>query len=77
MASDASVHNHYTITATLPGNQAVTLCQNMFRSAAISAKAGSYINTLAGCNGFSVDSSKNTTISFSFPREEYINTVSA
>jgi len=76
VASDPTVHNHYTVTAILPGNQAVTLCQDMFRSAAI-FNGTKYINTLADCSVFSKDSSKDATVDLSFPREEYINTVAS
>ena len=77
VATDATYHNHYTVTTSLPGSQAVLLCQEMFRSAAITSTSG-YIETLSGCSEFSKDSSNNdTSISLSFPREEYINTVAA
>ncbi len=75
VSSNADYHNRYTVTATLPGNQAVTLCQDMFRSAAITGTSG-YVNSLSECTAFSQDSSAQQTVSLSFPREEYINTVS-
>ena len=74
VTTDATIHNHYTVTTVLPGNQAVTLCQDMFRSAAVSSSdSKTYINKVADCSALGADSNATTTVSMSFPREEYIS----
>lgn len=73
--------SEYFVTASdVPGDQAVNICQNMFTSAAVGSTtsettaASTYATTVAKCQStFSGGSSKKYMMSFSFPRENYID----
>ncbi len=74
--------SEYFVTASdVPGDQAVNICQNMFTSAAVAstnsattAGTNDYSTTVAKCQStFSGGSSKKYIMSFSFPREDYID----
>lgn len=74
-------NSQYYVTAiTVPGDQAVNICQNMFTSSAISVAAnnGTYAESVSGCQTlFGTDGSTALkTMVFNFPRENYIDNVS-
>lgn len=66
----------YTINAnTVPGSAALTICQNMFSSAAVAVSTNKavYATSLADCATiFGGASAKPVTMNFSFPREDFI-----
>ena len=66
----------YTVTASnVPVSEAKTMCGNMFSTAAVSTGATSttYAGSVSYCNGslFSSVKTARTTISFSYPIEDY------
>lgn len=77
----SDTNSQYYVTAyTIPGDQAVNICQNMFTSAAISIAAGngSYAQSISGCQVMfgSAGSVGTPDMVFNFPREDYLKNVS-
>ncbi len=75
-----SASEYYVTVNTVPGEQAVNICQNMFTSAAVylgSAVPSTTGNatSVATCQAIfgSGGSSAKQTMSFAFPREDYIS----
>ena len=67
----------YVTADNIPGAQAVSLCQNMFASSAISTSTEgggtSYVSSVASCvSSFGEDSSTPVAMTFYFPRENYV-----
>jgi len=69
---------YYVIAETIPADQAVSICNNMFASAAVSASASSvpattYVESVADCQStFGKGSTSKQEMAFSFPREDFI-----
>lgn len=70
--------SEYSVVAkNIPGDQALNICQNMFTSAAVSVTSG-YASSLSDCQtAFGGKSSTKVDMTFSFPREDFINNTSS
>lgn len=71
---------YYVVASGIPGDQAINICQNMFTSAAVAVASSantagtSYAMNVGDCQTkFKGGSSTKFMMSFSFPRENFIN----
>jgi Tfp pilus assembly protein PilV len=80
---ESSPSEYYVIANNIPGDQAVSICQNMFTSSAVSAGStdgagSSFAKQVKDCQTiFGKGSTKKETMTFNFPREDYIDNTSA
>lgn len=79
---------YYIVATNVPGDQAVSLCQNMFASAAVynsgtsaAAPGTTFITSVSDCanktTGFGGKSNSKVYIGFAFPRENYVTNATA